>query len=93
MTAEAREKFREWCEVTGLVDLDTGYYFELESWLEDSYQDGKNEALQIAEKAVGEAKLNRLGYPDEMVDRIVKLAVDDMERDILSRIKAEMGGE
>jgi|SRR5690625_1737016 len=52
-------------------------------------EEANTRTLQIAEKAVEEAKLNRLGYPDEMANRIARLAVDDMERDILSRIKTE----
>lgn len=52
--------YREWVECTGVVSVDGGYYFEMESFLDDAYAAGLEDAAHKVLDYVSEYKEGRL---------------------------------
>jgi hypothetical protein len=49
--AKVLQAYREWAECTGVVSEGTGYFYEIESLLEDAYNAGLEDASRLVEES------------------------------------------
>lgn len=74
MTQTFLERYHEWNEVTGFPEKDTGYYFEIEGFMEDA--DRIIEALLAALHEIVDGEFDRPGAEKRIAQEALACALE-----------------